>query len=412
MAWLSESEISLHLSKYDFDIRKSNNARWIDQKCTPDVLCIVADCIVNYIDDNNISTPFTSIDIWHCDYAMKNVEQIFSKPGLELNTVENEYNKFFQQPMELLVYARVLNKNKIGNKNIYSLNEINLLRYISIRERNSLIFLQLYIEKVLHDSDILAFFNHFFAAQSQENYLQLKEEFVNFTIYHTPIKKETECRRIFTKIINPLAFKYKSCGTEHGRMSVHPITFDMLMYNRDNFRDLYTDKPKNFSRQQHLEKIKSRPNWNYFLYTSQKAKKQLREYNNHYRHGRSEVDDGLETSGLAINIHHIFPEAQYPEIASYLENLIALTPNQHYISAHTNGNTQIVNKDYQHKCLVAKIDMIRKNLELDSQHIIYEFEKFIHVLNVGLETDEFSSIDYLDFSSLANKLSLFYNKTR
>lgn len=37
------------LDKHDYDIRKTHNGRWIDQKCTMDVVCLVSDCIVEYI---------------------------------------------------------------------------------------------------------------------------------------------------------------------------------------------------------------------------------------------------------------------------------------------------------------------------------------------------------------------------
>ena len=35
------------LDKHDYDIRKTHNGRWIDQKCTMDVVCLVSDCIDN-----------------------------------------------------------------------------------------------------------------------------------------------------------------------------------------------------------------------------------------------------------------------------------------------------------------------------------------------------------------------------
>lgn len=38
-----------HLNQYDFDIRKSRDARFVDQKCTPDIVCFIADCILNLI---------------------------------------------------------------------------------------------------------------------------------------------------------------------------------------------------------------------------------------------------------------------------------------------------------------------------------------------------------------------------
>jgi hypothetical protein len=41
--------INEHLNKFDFDVRKSRDARFMDQKVTPDVLCIIADCVSNFV---------------------------------------------------------------------------------------------------------------------------------------------------------------------------------------------------------------------------------------------------------------------------------------------------------------------------------------------------------------------------
>ena len=49
MNWLTEEQILKFMDHYNYDIRKSHNARWIDQKCTPDVLCIIADCILEFV---------------------------------------------------------------------------------------------------------------------------------------------------------------------------------------------------------------------------------------------------------------------------------------------------------------------------------------------------------------------------
>ena len=70
-------------SRYDYDVRKSGDARWIDQKCTYDVLSIIADCICEYVDLRG-SSEFTVSDIWHSEYARDNVIEIFSKPDPEL----------------------------------------------------------------------------------------------------------------------------------------------------------------------------------------------------------------------------------------------------------------------------------------------------------------------------------------
>src|SRR5699024_3609978 len=121
-------------NQYDYDIRKSGNGRWIDQKCAADVVTVVADCIYTYAlqDEDGI---FTSTEIWHYDYTVENVEAIFKKPGVENEAARSEYDKFFQQPMEMLANANVLKKTKRGNRNFYQVNNLEVLEYIALRER-------------------------------------------------------------------------------------------------------------------------------------------------------------------------------------------------------------------------------------------------------------------------------------
>ena len=42
-------QINIFFEQFDFDVRKSNNARFVDQKCTPDIVCFMADCVLNII---------------------------------------------------------------------------------------------------------------------------------------------------------------------------------------------------------------------------------------------------------------------------------------------------------------------------------------------------------------------------
>ena len=134
---LTQQNIIDFCNQYDYDIRKTGNGRWIDQKCAADVVTVIADCIYNYESENPRST-FTTPDIWHYDYAVENVEAIFKKPGVESTAAKNEYDKFFQQPMEMLAYAQVLTKSKRGNRNYYKVNNKEILEYIALRERNAL----------------------------------------------------------------------------------------------------------------------------------------------------------------------------------------------------------------------------------------------------------------------------------
>lgn len=55
-------------------------------------------------------------------------------------------------------------------------------------------------------------FEQFFQIQTQDSYIELKDKFENFIINNTKINGSLEARRIFTKVINPLAFKEKKKG--------------------------------------------------------------------------------------------------------------------------------------------------------------------------------------------------------
>ena len=95
------------------------------------------------------------------------------------------------------------------------------------------------------------------------------------------------------------------------------------------------------------------------------------------------------------------------QIFSNVENLIALTPNQHNLQAHPNNNTQIVDKKYQHVCLIEKIERIKESFDSNLPSI-YSFDELIRVLNTGLETDEFNKIEKNDFDAIIMLLDKFY----
>lgn len=388
---ITEMEVKQFLTLQNYDIRIEKNGRWIDQKCTPDVVNIIADCVMQYIFDVDNLEMFSSVDIWHYKYTKENIRDIFNKPSTEHGLSKNEYDKFFAQPLEMLANAKVLNKSKKGNKNIYSVNDVDILEYISLHERNALKFISNYCEKVLVDSGIWDWFENFFDIQTQDAYLSLKDNFEDFIISNTPINGATEVRRIFTKVINPLAYTLRKRGTYRGRISKYSVTYSELMYNRENFRDSNQSKPKGMTRQEWNKQRKIKINAKYFKYQSIKAKKYLRKFNDQFRNSTSELNDDY-SAGAAIHMHHIFPEHQHPEISMFLENLIALTPSQHMTKAHPMGNTQRVDLLYQELLLKTKANSIEENLFDENIDTIYTFDNFIEVLNVGFcskyEVDE------------------------
>lgn len=403
----NEKSLESYLNNFNYDIRELRNARWIDQKCTPDVVCIIADCVVNYIGSNE-GICFSTKDIWNSEYAQE-ISFLFSKPDIHSKNARNEYDKFFQQPLELLAYSGVLSKTKKGNTNIYSVKNQPLLQYIAIREKNALNFLINYIEKVLKDSDLFQYFEAFFKDPSVDGFRVLKKMFADFTILHTSINKELESNRIFTKILNPLAFFYNSYGTDRGRMSRQKISYDQLMYNRINFRDLYKEKPKDITRNEYEpsydEKISIEKFWKY---NSRKAKKLLRQFNDEFFQSKSEHIDDLDNSD-AIHMHHIFPEADHPSISGHIENLIALTPSQHLNKAHPHGKTQEINKDYQYALLISKTSNIEKNLKQSIIPKIYDYDRYKEVLAVGLNDIQVYDIEEMDFSAIGQFINSYYN---
>lgn len=90
---------------HNYDLRQSHNGRWIDQKCTPDVIWSIADFVLYYVD--NVAEQFTVKDIWQSDYAKETIAETYSKPGTDEKTAENEYDKVFSQPLCMFCYAEL-----------------------------------------------------------------------------------------------------------------------------------------------------------------------------------------------------------------------------------------------------------------------------------------------------------------
>ena len=205
-----------HLQKFDFDVRKSKDARFMDQKVTPDVLSIIADCVLNYDADRNIE--FTKDDIWNDNYFNTNVKGIFNKPDAQNETTRQEYDKFTSQPLRTLAYSGVLEMQKLGNRNVYKIANKSILEFIGMKERNAYIFLYHYLEKVLSDSNMLRFFEVFKqkcldGTIDNAAFQDLKTRFQRFIIGNTPINGTTEVNRIFPKILNVYSCENNIEGT-------------------------------------------------------------------------------------------------------------------------------------------------------------------------------------------------------
>ncbi len=385
--------INSYLNQFDFDIRKSNDARYVDQKCTPDIVCFLADCILNISASH---TTFTANDIWQSQYFKHNCRIVFNKPYADDERAKNEYNKWFSQPLKLFHTAGILSADFSTRPTSYSIKNEELLDYISRRERNSYNFLYCFFSKVLKDSGFWKYFEEYLqnvGINQSGAKTELYDRYYRLISGNTPSQSRLDINRMFHKVLNVLAAEHCVPGSSGNE----PRMFSDLMYNRKNWRDL--NKEKSVTRQEAAEERVDEQQEAYNAYYVQKAIALIRKI-----HSESEVHDSW-SNGPATQVHHIFPKSQFPQIAHYVENLILLTATQHNTKAHPKNNTQIVDKDYQLVCLLAKSDTIEQSLRQVGEKY-YRKESFVYVINTGLSCELSTR---LSFSEIKSKLIHFYN---
>ena len=385
-------EINEFFSQFDFDVRKSKDARFVDQKCTPDIVCFMADCVLNMI---ATKPTFVIKDIWETQYFIQNSRVIFNKPWANDKKAYNEYNKVLSQPLKLLAYAGILTVEKIKGSLTFSVNNEDLLDYISRKDRNAYNFLYCYFTKVLKDSGFLKHLEAYrtnFTKGLNEARENVYEKYFRFISGNTPTRSRLDIRRMFHKIINVYSVEHNIPGSK-GKFSA---TYSEMMYNKKNWRDV--DKEKSITRKETYSKEDEEKQEIISAYYIQKAIALIRK-----THKESEVKDQWGI-GEATQVHHIFSRAKYPELAHFVENLILLTATQHNTKAHPSNKTQQINKDYQLTCLLAKSDSIETSMKRGE--FVYRKESFIYVVNTGLT----ENLNYdIDFRTIKKELTTIYN---
>ena len=323
---------------------------------------------------------------------------MFNKPYADDERAKNEYNKWFSQPLKLFHTAGILIADFSTRPTSYSIKNEELLDYISRRDRNAYNFLYCFFSKVLKDSGFWHYFEQYLEdveTSREAAKTELYDRYYRLISGNTPSQSRLDITRMFHKVLNVLAAEHNVPGSsgKEARM------FSDLMYNKKNWRDL--NKEKSMTRQEAEEnKHVDEQQEAYNAYYVQKAIALIRKIQL-----GSEVHDAW-SNGPATQVHHIFPKSQFPEIAHYVENLILLTATQHNTKAHPRNNTQIVDRDYQLVCLLAKSDTIEQSLRQVGERY-YRKESFVYVINTGLSCD--LSLQ-LSFAEIKNKLIKIYNR--
>lgn len=353
----------------------------MDQKCTPDIIYLIAECIVNITKNE----AFTGRDIQNSVTFNSNLQFYFNKPDPTIKTVANEIDKIISQPLKTLTFAGLLTEIRIGRSYQYSINDKDSLEVLAVNERNCFKFLCALNEKTLQDSGLdrtLATYEN--SEYSKSDYLAFRDEMYLFYKKHTKLGTRgsvddgrTEFRRILPKILNPISVERGMPGVAGGSITKDDFIYQELMYNRPNWRDL--DKDKNLSRAENLAKAAntSLKTSLYLANENTKAKKLVLRHHN----GKSEVSDSLAT-GNATQAHHIFPVSRYSDLQAVPENIIALTASQHYQKAHPNNNTALIDPEYQRTCLLSKLSSVRTSII--NEDLFYSKESFIWLLQEAL----------------------------
>ena len=374
----------------ELDVRKTKDARFSDQKCTPDMVCFIADCIVNTDCKNRV---FGVQDLWDTDYFCENMQAIFCKPAPTDERARHEYDKVLAQPLKLLGYAKVLTVIRKGRKLRFKVRDMEMLEWIARSDRNSFMFLGFYFDRVLEASGFTKYMTEYkdiVKGSSDRKVIKqartdLYEQFHTFISDCTPTHSKLDTDRIFHKIFNLYAYNNRIPGSDESLLQFYD-----LMYNRENWRDI--NKPKDKTRQENRGTQANAATTQLDLFTAyyvNKAIKQIKKL-----HYKSEVDDQWG-NGDATQVHHIFPKSDYPQFAAYLENLILLTATQHFTHAHPNNNTHLIDTDYQEVCLLCKADSIEKNIRINGEKY-YRKDLFLEVINTCLSLSLEESLSFAD----------------
>lgn len=358
------------------------NARWMDQKVTYDNLHLVASVVSL---SAGLDQPFSRFTLQESNALDQVLRREYGKPGLKDEMAKNEYDKFLLQPLCTLAYAGVLD-SELTRKRMFKVKNRDLLDEIAESENSARSFLILYLETVLKEWGFWnRFASYFDSDQTAEDFANLKKQFQLLMFQRTSIggrgskNPEVEINRIFTKVLNPLAFAYGAHGTERGRvMKTIPSKFD-LIYNRPNFFDAIRQKPRDITRRQFEAEIAKRA----AQFPEQKQLSAEMRKVRAFHAGVSEVPTA--TGGKATHVHHIFPKSTHPTIADSRENMICITAAQHFFEAHPDGNTGVIDPTFQRIALLYKLETVRASVE--GKDGMYSFDGLADVLASGYKME-------------------------
>jgi len=367
-----------------------NKGLHYEQKTTPDLLWCISSVILDITKDNR-NLIFSDNEIRGSSLFNNLMQDYFSKAPQ--NTADNEYNKVSSYQLGLLAYSGILEQVNDRPKQFKMVN-LQALEYMSLSDFNASKFLIEYTEKFLIDNNLINYFENYKNNPNQENYNIIKDKYWEWALLNTRIRgaDRKHTYRVLNKIFNVYCYKHRIPGEDKSKIINGPCPYSFLIYNRTNFRD--ENMPVGMTRRDYINSIISDINNNGVVASVliQKAKDDIRRKYN----GISEIQDIEFIPNHGVHIHHILPQSSYKEFAAFRENLIALTPGQHFSLAHIQGNTQRISPDFQKICLRRKFQHIKESIQNGEN--FYMLNNFIKLINSAftLQLSEESTFNEID----------------
>ena len=138
---MTENLLKQFLDGHSYDIRQTGNGRWIDQKCTPDEISFVAECVLELVRGSGRKV-FCSPEVWRSDFAVSKVQQFFGKPDPLVRSTLDEYNKFFREPLKMFAASGILKENGRKSNTIqFELVNADALAFVARNDWNAYTFL-------------------------------------------------------------------------------------------------------------------------------------------------------------------------------------------------------------------------------------------------------------------------------
>ena len=384
------------LAGISLDIRQVGH-QICDQKTSCfDVMSIIAESVLHFTEEDH-DRQFSRHELQGDPFSDGIVRENLGKPDITMTS--NEYDKFFQQPLNVLAHAGILSVNKAGRPHQFRVENREFLTILAQQETQARQFNAVFTEKYFRGSGlerqlenfILVARDHGTDDQEKKYALSaLRDAHNQLILDNTPSRVDnpptTNARRIFWPALNCIAQRYGIRGGRRGQLSQEVILPDNLRYGgEENSRDF--GKRRDETRTEWAERLAIQGNANRVL--NRLMNQNMAAIERKYAR-RSQFD--LENNGQAgTQVHHILLRSANlggnPRFQAHAENMIILQAVQHQ-RTQPQGFQRPPDPIFQAELFICNSFYIERSIENGED--FYTKENFVQLLNAAYDGDPFN----------------------